>query len=173
MNIALFDFFFSLSSISVIAWLSLFLSYMLIYILIILAILIPIFIHRDYFYSFLTLITITSTWVSVYIIKYIFAIERPFGSFSLTPLYLETGFSFPSSHTAIMAALTVIVWKLNYKLGIAFSIFTILIGVSRIIIGVHYPIDVVAGACFGTILGLGILWFYKKTNKFAFLRKYI
>lgn len=173
MNTTIFNFFFSLSSNNFIADFSMFLSYTMIYFLIIFAILIPIFIRRDYFYSFLTFITIASTWVSVYIIKYIFMVERPFVSLGLTPLFLETGFSFPSSHTAIMAVLTVVIWKLNRKLGIVFSIFTILIGISRIVIGVHYPLDVVAGACFGALLGLAILWFYNKTKQFAFLRKYI
>lgn len=173
MNILIFNFFFSLSSNNLIANFSIFLSYTMIYFLIIFAILIPIFIRRDFIYSILTFLTAGFTWVAVYIVKYIFSIERPFIALNITPLFLETGFSFPSSHTAIIAALTVIVWKLNRKLGIVFSIFTVLIGISRIVIGVHYPFDVVAGACFGAILGLAILWFYKKTNQFAFLKKYI
>lgn len=173
MNILIFNFFFSLSSNSLIASSSLFLSYILIYFLIIFAILIPIFIRRDFIYSILTFVTIGSTWVAVYIMKNIFIVERPFIALGLTPLFLETGFSFPSSHVAVMATITVMVWKLNTKLGIFFSIFAVLMGVSRMIIGVHYPIDVVVGACTGVILGLFMLWFFRVTNQFAFLKKYI
>jgi len=173
MNITIFNFFFSLSSNNFIAGSSMFLSYSLIYFLIIFAIFMPIFIRRDFIYGALTFFTVCSTWVSVYVIKHIFMVERPFLTLKLTPLFLETGFSFPSSHTAIMAALTVVMWKLNRKLGIVFAIFTLLVGVSRMVIGVHYPFDVLAGACFGVLLGLGILWFFKVTHQFAFLKKYI
>ena len=173
MNILIFNLFFSLSTNSLIASSSLFLSYTLIYFLILFAIIIPVIFRRDFMYSLLTFLTAGSTWVCVYIIKNIFIVERPFIALGITPLFLETGFSFPSSHTAVMAALTVLVWRLNYKLGIIFSIFTIFMGISRMVIGVHYPLDVLAGACFGVILSLVILWFYKRTNQFAFLKKYI
>jgi len=100
-------------------------------------------------------------------------VPRPFVTLNLVPLFMETGFSFPSSHVTLISTLTVLVWKMNRKLGIIFLIFTILTAFSRMIIGVHYPIDVLAGACFGVLIGLGILWFYNKTNQFAFLKKYI
>lgn len=173
MNILIFNFFFSLSSIKLIADSSLFVSYILIYVFIVSAILIPIFIRRDFMYSILTFGGAAATWIAVYIIKNIFMISRPFVSLNITPLFMETGFSFPSSHVAVIACLTIITWKLNRKIGILFLIFTILVALSRMIIGVHYPIDVIAGGCFGALIGLGILWFYNKTKQFAFLKKYI
>jgi undecaprenyl-diphosphatase len=173
MNVTIFNFFFSFSSNIFIADFSMFLSYTMIYFLIIFAILAPIFIRRDFIYSFLNFVGVDSTWVAVYIVKNIFLIPRPFVTLNLTPLFLETGFSFPSSHVAVMAVLTVLIWKLNRKLGIVFLIFTILMGISRMVIGVHYPFDVILGGCLGMLIGLGIIWFYKKTHQFAFLRKYI
>lgn len=173
MNITLFNFFFSLSTNPAIAWSSLFISNVFIYILIILAILMPIFIRRDFIYSILVFCTGAGAWVMVYIIKNIFMIPRPFVTLHIIPLFMETGFSFPSSHVTVISALTVLIWNINRKLGILFLVFTILTAFSRMIIGVHYPIDVLGGACFGVLIGLGILWFYKKTNQFAFLKKYI
>jgi undecaprenyl-diphosphatase len=173
MNISIFNFFFSLSSNIAIANFSLFLSYTLIYFLIIFAILLPFFINKNYIYSILTFFTVVFAWICGDIIKYIFMIKRPFMELGITPLFLENGFSFPSSHVTVMAALSIIIWNFNRKLGIVFLIFTILIGLSRMVIGVHYPMDVVAGGFIGSLLGLSILWFYRKTNQFAFLKKYI
>lgn len=173
MNDIIFNFFFSFSSINLIADISLFVSYILIYVFIVLAILIPVFIRRDFIYALLTFCTGAFTWVAVYIIKNIFAIDRPFIALNLTPLFIETGFSFPSSHVAVISALMILVWKINRKLGFVFIAFSVLVAFSRMIIGVHYPIDVLIGGCFGMLIGLGISWFYKITNKFAFLRKYI
>jgi undecaprenyl-diphosphatase len=173
MNITLFNFFFSFSSNPNIAWLSLFLSNIFIYILIVLAILIPIFLRRDFIYSILIFCTGAGAWVLAYIIKNIFMIPRPFVTLNLIPLFMETGFSFPSSHVVVISALSVLVWNKNRNLGIIFSVFALLIGFSRIVIGVHYPIDVIAGLCLGALIGLSALYFYGFLKKFAFLRKYI
>lgn len=172
MNITIFNFFFSLSSNQSIAWSSLFVSNVLIYVFIVVAILIPIIINRDYIYSVLTMGGVVASWIIAYIIKNIFLIPRPFVTLGVTPLFFESGFSFPSSHVTIIAALTVLVWRVNRKLGIVFLIFTILTGLSRMIIGVHYPIDVLAGACFGVIIGLCVIWFNTAIKRFAFLEKY-
>ena len=173
MNTTIFNFFFSFSHNLFIADLSLLVSYVFIYIFIVLAIIIPVLIRRDFIYSVLTFLTAGFTWVAVYVIKHIFTIPRPFITLDLTPLFLETGFSFPSSHVAVISALTVLVWKVNRKLGIIFAVFSVLVAISRMIIGVHYPLDVFAGGCLGVLIGLGIIWFYKKAHQFAFLRKYI
>lgn len=171
MNTIIFNYFFSLSSNPIIAWASLFVSNILIYVFIVAAILIPIIIHRDYIYSILTFGAAASSWIAVYILKNIFMIPRPFVTLHLTPLFFESGFSFPSSHVTLISVLTVLVWNVNRKLGIVFLMFAILIGFSRMIIGVHYPLDVIVAAGFGMLIGLGILWFYKISNKFAFLSK--
>lgn len=173
MNIILFNFFFSLSSNPVISGSALFLSNILIYILIVLAILMPLFFRRDFIYSILVFCTGAGAWVFAYIIKNLFKISRPFVALDLTPLFMETGYSFPSSHVVVISAISVLIWYRNRKLGIIFFIFSILIGISRMVIGVHYPIDVIVGLCFGVLVGLISLWFYSFLKKFAFFRKYI
>jgi len=173
MNTTIFNFFFSFSTNPFIAWSALFISNVLIYVFILVAILIPIIKNRDYIYGAVNLCGAAGSWIVAYILKHIFTIPRPFVTLHLVPLFMETGFSFPSSHVTLISTLTVLIWKVNRKLGIVFLVFTILTAFSRMVIGVHYPIDVLSGACFGVLIGLGIIWFYKKTNQFAFLKKYI
>ncbi len=173
MNINIFNFFFSLSLIPSIASFALLISNVLIYIFIVTAIIIPIFVRRDFIYSMLVLGTGAGAWIVAYIIKHIFMEPRPFVTLHIVPLFMETGFSFPSSHVTVISALTVLIWNINRKLGILFLIFTLFTAFSRMIIGVHYPVDVFAGACFGVVIGLCIVWLNKVTKQFAFLRKYI
>jgi undecaprenyl-diphosphatase len=61
--------------------------------------------------------------------------------------------SFPSGHT-LHAALgaVVLTWSVP-GLGQVFVLVAVLVGVSRVVLGVHYPSDVLAGASIGIALG--------------------
>lgn len=90
-------------------------------------------------------------------------------------LAVESGFSFPSGHSmAAMAFFGLIVWLVwHYEqdrrqrllLTVAFSAVIVLIGISRIYLGVHYASDVLGGFC------AAIIWlvFYTKLAAPAFL----
>ena len=80
--------------------------------------------------------------------------------------------SFPSAHSA-NAVMTYVAMALlltrpgseRLRWTIAAAILALLIGLSRIILGVHYPSDVVAGWSFGTLWCLVMLWFAKRVVK--------
>lgn len=65
--------------------------------------------------------------------------------------------SFPSGHTlhAVMAA--VAVGTLVPSLATAFVLLAVLLGLSRVALGVHYPSDVLAGAVLGAVAGWAFL----------------
>lgn len=170
MNNLIFLFFFSLTSYPFIAWLSVVISNILIYNFLMISIIYPIVSRRYYIYSLLVATTGAIAWVLSYVIKYIFVIPRPFIINNITPLVLESGFSFPSSHVMVISALTILIWNINHKIGYVFIVFTILTAFSRMIIGVHYPVDVLGGMFFGALVGFLALWIFKKTKQFDFLR---
>ena len=65
-----------------------------------------------------------------------------------------TSFSFPSGHTAsAFAAAIALLWH-NRKIGIPVTIFSALMGFSRIYVEVHYCTDVIAGVVSGIICAL-------------------
>jgi undecaprenyl-diphosphatase len=77
--------------------------------------------------------------------------ERPFISYpnilcGTPPL---DRYSFPSGHTLHAAAFSVLVMYHFPELGWVVVPFSILIACSRVVLGLHYPTDVFAGAAIG------------------------
>ena len=60
-------------------------------------------------------------------------------------------FSFPSGHTLHSVACSVILTVYYPMLGLIVWPFTILLAVSRVVLGLHYPSDVIVGALIGAI----------------------
>jgi undecaprenyl-diphosphatase len=69
-------------------------------------------------------------------------------------------FSFPSGHTLHAVALAV-VFSWHFPLvGAALVPLVLLIALSRVALGLHYPSDVAAGALIGASVGLGVALLY-------------
>ena len=93
-----------------------------------------------------------------------FAFERPRPDF-ISPAARVFTTSFPSGHATLSAITYLTIAALlarsqsSPRIGVYFivlaALLTILIGVSRIYLGVHYPTDVVGGWCVGAAWALG------------------
>jgi undecaprenyl-diphosphatase len=68
----------------------------------------------------------------------------------------SNGFSFPSGHAAIAWAMAVLLSQKEPKWRWFFYILATAISFSRIYLGKHYPLDVLAGGLIGWILGFMI-----------------
>ncbi len=78
---------------------------------------------------------------------------RPFVVDTFTPLVSHIPDNgFPSGHTLVASAVAAVVFVFNRRLGVALWVIAILIGASRVYVGVHHPIDVI-----GSILIAGIV----------------
>ncbi|MGA8048598.1 MAG: phosphatase PAP2 family protein [Burkholderiales bacterium] len=71
-------------------------------------------------------------------------------------LPLDT-FSFPSGHTLHAVAFSLVALAYYPSLAALLVPFTLLTALSRVVLGLHYPSDVLAGAALGALIGAGSL----------------
>lgn len=116
--------------------------------------------------------------VFCWVVKHIVERPRPEG----VALIVETGFSFPSAHTmgsvVFYGFLIFLLWKylknkpLNITLTVLLPILVLVIGYSRIYLGVHYFTDVLVGFVSGiAYLTVAIFMFELLENKVKFSRR--
>jgi len=105
-----------------------------------------------------------SAWVFSKIIKKMIYAERPFYFFKIETLekHKQVFDSFPSGHTTLAFALATSVYLYNKKIGFLFFILAFGVAFGRILVGVHYPLDVFVGAILGIIVAVLIGGLLKK-----------
>ncbi|WP_085032419.1 phosphatase PAP2 family protein [Ensifer aridi] len=101
------------------------------------------------------LLTVGTASALVHGLKFLIGRARPelfadYGAYSLAPFTGDRLFeSFPSGHSTAAGALFGALAMLLPQLRPLFFILALLIGVSRVIVGAHYPSDVAAGLLLG------------------------
>ena len=80
---------------------------------------------------------------------------RPFTESDIESLteHKENG-SFPSNHAASAMVIAMAIWHINPIIGVFMVLMAIVTGCSRVMVGVHYPLDVLAGWIIGLTLGM-------------------
>ncbi|MCR5624698.1 MAG: phosphatase PAP2 family protein [Lachnospiraceae bacterium] len=87
---------------------------------------------------------------------------RPYEVYEFTPLYRKfrnpakrkKGESFPSRHVFSCFAVGYAVFSVFKPLGIAIIVMAVWLGIFRVVMGVHFPKDVIASAIIASILGI-------------------
>lgn len=129
------------------------------------------YIKKHYREALFLAITMSACGIAMPLLKNIFSRERP----DFYRLIEINGYSFPSGHTTsattMYLTLAIIVLSIMNKLNkyFIFSIAVIgivIIGSSRIYLGVHYPTDVMAGICLGiSIVSTVYILYYSNSSK--------
>ena len=124
---------------------------------------------------------LVGTLVTNLIMKPLFARPRPYVYYADNPLFMswyefagahiESDKSFPSGHTTAAFEIGVALFLvLNKKYSWIFPVFSVLVGLSRIYLMVHYVTDVLGGVLVGTfagIMGYVIMTAIMKNTKIA------
>ena len=81
--------------------------------------------------------------------------ERPFASHAAVEAITRPldRYSFPSGHTLHAVSLTILYGSYEPALLIVMVPFALLVAASRIVLGLHYPSDVIAGTAIGAVIG--------------------
>jgi undecaprenyl-diphosphatase len=107
-----------------------------------------------------------SDWFSN-IVKHYFERVRPCNEFDGVRFLVgcTRSFSMPSNHAANAFAFATPFYILfKNRLRYVFVIVALLVGFSRVYVGVHYPSDVIVGALIGAVLAISVVSLYNFTS---------
>jgi undecaprenyl-diphosphatase len=98
------------------------------------------------------------------VISFLYKKPRPYQLYKFKPVMFsrllswesKTPASFPSGHMAGMMAISVSLFLFNPIVGTVAFIITLLTGIARILMGYHYPSDILIGIAIGFLSGYGI-----------------
>ncbi len=106
---------------------------------------------------------ILARFIIVSFIRFIWYRPRPFIDNAVNLLVEHPDkASFPSGHAAFYFALSTIIFLYNKKIGILFYIGSFIIVISRVFIGIHWPLDILAGIIVGVLTALLIKKVWQK-----------
>ncbi len=115
------------------------------------------FFIRDRFLSCLLVTGIS--FIAVSIIRYFINAPRPYEKYGITPLYNKKtkGKSFPSRHTFSIFIIAFTSFVVNAWLGCVFLLIGVILAATRLLCGVHFVKDIVAGFICACISALFLL----------------
>ena len=99
-------------------------------------------------------------FVGVTIFRKLFNAKRPYQLLEIEPLIAreKQGQSFPSRHIFSIFMITMAIGYVCWPLGMAYAVLGVILAYVRVVGGVHFPKDVIAGAAIAILWGhLGFL----------------
>lgn len=115
--------------------------------------------HQWIFEIMEIIVSVMGAWGITFLLKTWTHAPRPFVTFpEIHPMIQESPFSsFPSGHATLYFALATGIYLLHPRLGKVYLVLATMVALSRVILGVHYPRDIVVGAGIGVVASL-LIW---------------
>lgn len=108
--------------------------------------------------KFITLSLVSSvfTFAVAKLLGVIFNDPRPFVTDHIRPLISHAADNgFPSDHTLLTMVIASVVFVYNRKLGILLAVISFIVGFSRVLAGIHHPIDILGAMIIAIIAVVG------------------
>lgn len=112
---------------------------------------------------------VISRGVLTELIRFIYFVPRPFVNY---PVYQLVGnsaseASFPSGHMTFWWAVSFAIYAYNKKLGVFAMAVSLVMGIARIFVGLHWPYDILGGIIIGSLVGWAAGRYFEKKTKTA------
>lgn len=103
----------------------------------------------------LLLSSIAMAWCAVHLVHWIMPVQRP-AALGLGTQWLSQGErpGFPSMHATTSAALAAALWLQRSTWAWAATLFALVLGLSRVFLGVHFPSDILGAFVVGPLAAL-------------------
>lgn len=117
------------------------------------------FLTRERYLAYELILGTLTLWLVVELVKFLIHRSRPFIHLAQARIvgYRARGRSFPSGHTSqVFFTATLVAQHFHPGIWVVFLLYAValLVGITRLYVGAHYPRDVLAGAILGSAWGL-------------------
>ena len=114
------------------------------------------FVKEDYLMFTKCIVVPATAFVVVSIFRNFIDSPRPYTKYEITPLINKDkiGESFPSRHTLSAFLITMTGFYVYFPVGIVLAVMSLIIAITRVVSGVHFTKDVIAGAVIGILSGI-------------------
>lgn len=101
-------------------------------------------------------------WVATEVINSIYPSPRPFIVLNDVNSLINHGGmdSFPSGHATFFSAIATSLYFYHKKIAVFYALGALVVGVARVVAGVHWPIDIFAGYVIGAVVAFFIFHLY-------------
>lgn len=144
--------------------------------IIIISVVLYVYFHKDRYQGIrevaVIALSVGTAYVFASVFKHFYVHDRPFLCFTdVHPLISPDSphGSFPSGHSTFFSALGLAFYYYHPKLGVLYLLGALLIGLSRIVVGVHWPLDILGGYIVGGVIALLVHFIVEKSRVFASL----
>jgi len=111
----------------------------------------------------ISLLSALIAWFLISLFKYNIHSPRPFETLNIKPVFLtEAGDSMPSGHATFLGALAIAIYCQKKRLGWLFILGALVVGLARIVAGIHWPLDVGVGFIVGFIISTSLYFLSKR-----------
>jgi len=117
--------------------------------------------HHRFFVPILS-VGLSSLFISEYVIKPLVSRVRPLDMSGTIAVVHASWYSFPSTHATASWAMAVVLSTYEPRFRVWWYALAIAISFSRVYLGVHFPIDVVAGAFLGWSIAKIVMYYTPK-----------
>ena len=103
-------------------------------------------------------------WIVAHFLKDIFHTARPFLALQDAHQLLshEADGAFPSGHATFYSSLAMMMYFYHKRIAYALAVVSLIVGISRVISGVHWPIDILGGYVLGIMVSIVMYFLVQK-----------